>query len=418
VLLAPVALWLGLTLLGVRLGLGALARRAAPREGRPLLSWPAAVARWLGRRPGRMAVALTLGVLAVAFGTEVVSFVGTYRAAKRDDARAAFASDLRLRPTTDGSYLLPARLPGVAATTPIRYVPSRAGTDRKTILTIDTASYARTTTVRPLMLEGHGLDALAHDPTAVIVNKDVSQLLALSVGDALPLTVFPDDQEKSRHKNLHVVGIFRSFPPSSSPSELVMSSAALPPFLLPQPDFHLARVHPGMAPAAVAATLRSAGLERAFKVSTEAQQAPFAEQSIAALDLGPLSDIESIGAGLIAALGVAVLGAFLVLERRREYAILRAVGADGRQLLASPAAEGGIAVAGSLLIGVPLGIGLSILSVRVLGLFFVLPPPLVSVPAGTLLAFIAVMLAASAGVLAVALRAVTRVSAATALREP
>jgi putative ABC transport system permease protein len=418
VLLAPVALWLGLTLLCVRLGLGALARRANPEGGGPLVSWAAAVVRWIGRRPGRMAAALTLGVLAVAFGTEVVSFVGTYRAAKRDDARAAFASDLRLRPTTDGSYVLPAHLPGVAATTPIRYVPSRVGTDRKTILTIDTASYARSTTARPLMLEGHGLDALARDPTAVIVNKDVSQLLALRVGDTLPLTVFPDDQEKSRHKDLHVVGIYRSFPPSSPASELVMSSAALPPFLLPQPEFHLARVQPGMSPATVAATLRAAGLGRAFKAGTEAEQAPFAEQSIAALDLGPLNDIESIGAALIAALGVAVLGAFLVLERKREYAILVAVGADGRQLLASPAAEGAITVAGSLFIGVPLGIGLSILSVRVLGLFFVLPPPLVSVPVGTLLVFVAVMLAASVGVLAVALRAVTRVSAATALREP
>jgi putative ABC transport system permease protein len=230
--------------------------------------------------------------------------------------------------------------------------------------------------------------------------------------------VFPDDQEKSRHKDLRVVGVYRSFPPSSPPSELVMSTSALPPFLLPQPDFHLARVEAGLSAAAVAARLRGAGLERAFKVSTEAEQAPFAEQSIAALDLGPLSDIESVGAGLIAALGVAVLGAFLVLERRREFAILNAVGADGRQLLASPAAEGAITVGGSLLIGIPLGLLLSILSVRVLGLFFVLPPPLVSVPGGTLLAFVAVMVSASAAVLAVSLRAVTRVATATTLREP
>jgi len=168
----------------------------------------------------------------------------------------------------------------------------------------------------------------------------------------------------------------------------------------------------------LAATLRREGLEPAFKVSTEAQQGAFTEQSIASLDLGPLSDIESVGAGLIAALGVAVLGAFLVLERRREYAILGAIGADGRQLLASPAAEGGITIAASLLIGVPLGLALSIISVRVLGIFFVLPPPLVIVPVGTVLAFVAVMLAASAAVMAVALRAVTRVSVATTLREP
>lgn len=418
VLLAPIALWLGFTLLAVRVGLRVLARRTAPERQRPLGSWAGAVARWLGRRPARMAAALILGTLAVAFGTEVVAFVATYRSAKHADAHAAFGSDLRLRPATDGVFLLPARLPGVAATTPIRYVPSRAGTDRKTILTVDVASYARARTMPPQLLESRGLDALRRDPTTVLINKDLAGQLALRVGDTLPLTVFPDDQEKSRHKDLHVAGIFRSFPPSSPPSEMVMSSAALPAFLLPQPDFHLARVEPGLRPSTVAARLRAGGLERAFKVTTEAEQAAFAEQSIAALDLGPLSDIESVGAALIAALGVAVLGAFLVLERRREFAILAAVGADARQLLSSPGAEGAITVAGSLLIGIPLGIGLSIVSVRVLGLFFALPPPLVSVPAGRLLVFVAVMVIASAAVFAIALRAVTRVAVASTLREP
>jgi putative ABC transport system permease protein len=418
VLLAPVALWVGFTLLAVRLALMALARRALPEHDRPLPSWGGAISRWLGRRPARVAAALTLGALSVAFATEVVSFVATYKSAKRADATAAFASDLRLRPTTDGAFLLPSHLPGVASTTPIRYVPSRTGTDRKTILTIDLASYARSVTAQPQLLQGRGLDALAKDPLAVIVDKDVSQLLALKVGDTLPLTVFPDDQEKSRHKDLHVVGIFRSFPPSSPASEIVMSTAALPPFLLPQPDFHLARVQAGIRPAAVAATLRRAGLERAFKVTTTADRRPFVQQSIAALDLGPLSDIESIGAGLIAALGVAVLGAFLVLERRREFAILRAVGAEDSQLLASPATEGLLTVAGSLLIGIPLGLCLSILSVRVLGLFFALPPPLLSVPAQTLLVFVAVMVLASVAAFALALRAVNATATAATLREP
>jgi putative ABC transport system permease protein len=418
VLLAPIALWLGFTLLAVRVTLATLKRRAAPQRGRPLPSWGAAIVRWLGRRPARMAAALTLGALAVSFGTEVVAFVATYRSAKRADAKAAFASDLRLRPTTDGTFLLPSRLPAIASTTPIRFVPARAGTDRKTILMVDVASYARSTTAKPQLLEGRGLDALAKDPLAVIVDKDLSQLLALKVGDTLPLTVFPDDQEKSRHRDLHVVGIFRSFPPSSPPSEMVMSTAALPPFLIPQPDFHLARVQSGRRPVEVAAQLRREGLERAFKVTTIADLAPFRQQSITALNLGPLSDIESVGAGLIAALGVAVLGAFLVLERRREFAILRAVGAATPQVLSGPATEGTIAVAGSLVIGVPLGLCLSVISVRVLGLFFTLPPPLVAVPAGTLLLFVAVMVAASAAALGVALRAVTRVATATALREP
>src|SRR5256884_10019996 len=53
-------------------------------------------------------------------------------------------------------------------------------------------------------------------------------------------------------------------------------------------------------------------------------------RSLASLNLDGLKRIEAIGAGLIAAIGVAVLGAFLVLERRREFAVLEAVGAEDR----------------------------------------------------------------------------------------
>lgn len=71
-----------------------------------------------------------------------------------------------------------------------------------------------------------------------------------------------------------------------------------------------------------------------------------------------------------------------------------------------------------LLIGLPFGLGLGVLSVCVLGPFFSLQPPLLTVPAGTLAAFVALMVATSAAALTVALVAVTRVRAANALREP
>jgi putative ABC transport system permease protein len=121
---------------------------------------------------------------------------------------------------------------------------------------------------------------------------------------------------------------------------------------------------------------------------------------------------------LIAAVGVAVLGAFLVLERRREFAVLEAVGADRSQMIEGPAQEGIVTVLGSLVIGLPLGLVLGLLVVRVLGLFFTLPPPLLSVPGGTLGAFVLLMAAASAVALGGALATVTRLSASSALREP
>jgi putative ABC transport system permease protein len=157
---------------------------------------------------------------------------------------------------------------------------------------------------------------------------------------------------------------------------------------------------------------------RSFRITTIADQQRTSPRSLATLNLNGLSRIEAIGAALIAAIGVAVLGAFAVLERRREFAILETLGADRSQKLTAPAQEGLIAAIGSLVLGVPIGLGLAMLAVRVLGLFFDLPPPLLSVPGVSLTIFVALVAAASAVAICGALVAVTRVSAASALREP
>jgi putative ABC transport system permease protein len=153
-------------------------------------------------------------------------------------------------------------------------------------------------------------------------------------------------------------------------------------------------------------------------VTTLAQQTSIGPRSLTALNLNGLKRIEAVGAALIAAIGVAVLGAFLIFERRREFAVLEAVGADRSQVVTGPAQEGIVAVLGSLLIGLPLGLLLSVLAVRVLGLFFTLPPPVASVPGLSLLGLVALMVIASIVALSASLFAVTRLGAQTALREP
>jgi putative ABC transport system permease protein len=418
VLLAPIALWVGVTLAAVRGLLAVAARRARPGRGRPPRSFRAATLRWLGRRPARTAVALVLGTLAVAFGTQVVAFVATYQTAGRADTLAAFGADLRLAPAAEPPAPLPPLGPAVAATSPVRYVPARAGTDRKTIAAIDPASFPRAATVAPTLLAGGGIDALAGDASGVLVAQEIADGFGVGPGDPLSTTVFPDDQERARNLNLRVVGVYRSLPPTEPFAELVVAAAGLPPALLPAPDFYLAKVTPGRSADSVAAELDRAGITRAFAVTTFQDQVRREHRGITALNLAGLGRIETVGAGLAAAFGVAVLGAFLVLERRRELAILRTVGADTPQTLTGPAQEGAIAALGSLAIGVPLGLGLALLAARVLGLFFTLPPPLLTVPAAALAALALLVVAASALALAGALVAAGRRDVATVLRGP
>jgi putative ABC transport system permease protein len=417
VLLAPIFLWLGATLLAVRVVLAMLSRRAERGRSKPLGSWRAAATRWTGRRPARMAVALVLGALAVAFGTQVLAFAATYRTAKTTDAGAALGSDMRLTPA-DPTNQLPPLGPGIAAVSPFRLVPAQAGSDRKNIMAVDMSTYPDVSTMAPRILEGQGPEALGGDPHGVLLLKELAIDFEVGPGDTLPITIYPDDYEKSTNLKLHVLGVYGSFPPTSpppdQPAELVMSIAAIPRTVPAPPDFYLARVSAGRSADAVAADVRGTLSDR-FSVTTVGN--PF-QRGLTALNLAGLGRIEALGAALIAAVGVAVLGAFLVLERRREFAILRAVGADTAQVVVGPASEGALVVVGSLLIGVPVGLGLALLEVRVLSLFFALPPPLLTIPTGALAVFTAFMAMTSTIAMATALAAVTRVRPASVLREP
>ena len=353
----------------------------------------------------------------MAFGTQVLAFAATYRTAKSTDAQAALGSDIRLTPA-DPANELPDLGSGIAAVSPLRLVSAQAGSDRKTIMAIDLSTYPAVSTMGPRILEGQGPRALGGDPLGVLLLKELAVDFEVGPGDTLPITIFPDDYEKSTNLKLHVLGVYGSFPPTSAPpdqpAELVMSTAAIPPTVPARPDFYLAHVAPGQSVNAVAAELRRTLADR-FGVTTVAN--PF-QRGLTALNLAGLGRIEALGAALIAAVGVAVLGAFLVLERRREFAILRAVGAETSQVLTGPAAEGVLVVLGSVLIGVPVGLGLALLEVRVLSLFIALPPPLLTIPTSALAVFILFMVITSAIAMAAALAAVTRVRPATVLREP
>jgi putative ABC transport system permease protein len=139
--------------------------------------------------------------------------------------------------------------------------------------------------------------------------------------------------------------------------------------------------------------------------------------TLATLDLGGPSRTEIAGTAVVAALGIGLLSAFLVLERRREYAVLRTVGALTRQVLVPSAVEGVVTVAASLVFGLPIGIGMALLSTRVLTPVFTLPPPLLVIDEAGLLGLIGLVLLASAVSIVASLVAVARLPTAQVLHE-
>jgi len=212
--------------------------------------------------------------------------------------------------------------------------------------------------------------------------------------------------------------VFHTLAPTVPGADLLMNEAAIRGLALGSPDFYLARAASGSGVTAVAARLSAQGQSGgSWTVQTYASALAKEQSTLATLNLGGLSRIEIAGAAIIAALGIGLLGAFLVLERRREYAVLRSVGASTRQVLVPPAVEGAVTVTASLLLGVPIGIGMALLSTRVLTPLFTLPPPLLAIDGQGLLGLLGLVLLASAVSIVVSLIAVARLPTVQVLRE-
>jgi putative ABC transport system permease protein len=157
-------------------------------------------------------------------------------------------------------------------------------------------------------------------------------------------------------------------------------AATSPPGALPPPHYYLARVPPGHTVGHAAARLISAAGTSAGRTWQTFKDALAKDQSmLTTLDLTGLSRIEIAGTLTIAALGIALLGAFLILERRREYAVLRSLGASTRQVLVPQAIEGLSTVAAALALGLPIGSGMNTITSRIPTPLFTLSPPLIRV---------------------------------------
>ena len=421
VLLAPLALWLGVGLLAMRGVAAGFGRATRPDRARPLGSWTGAALRWMGRRPARAGTTMALGILTVAFGANVVTFVRTYDVAKRTEVAVSVGADVRVTPAqVRPAPLPPLSGPDVAASTPIRMVSLLVGTDRRTALAVEPSTYSAAVRYAPLVVSGRGVDALANDPLALLVSQDVARTSAIAVGDPVKVVV-SDAAGKPHPVTLHAAGVFRAVAPSSPQSELLvnaraLTAAGLP--ALPNPDFYLVRAAVGHSVPDVAARIAAgAGPSAAWKVRTFGDALAVEQSTLATLDLAGLGRIEMAGAVVVAALGIAVLGAFVVLERRRESAVLRALGASTWHVLSSPALEAVSTLAVSLVVGIPLGLGMTTVTNRVLALLFSLPAPLLRVPGARLALLVVLVAGASALSLAAALAAVARLRPAAVLRE-
>ncbi|MDQ2965804.1 MAG: ABC transporter permease, partial [Chloroflexota bacterium] len=392
-LVLPVAVWITGTLLAGRL-FGSVLGRTQPRSssslGRPL---PSLYRLSIGRRPWAIANGAIAVSLIVALATCLAAFTASYDAAKARDAQFATGSDIRITPTPtskrpyaveDGGLF---RTDGVAATTPVIYgvsnviLRSARTSDPANLAAVDPATFA---VVAPLVDEhfdqgdaATALQALADDPTAVLVSRDMASFLKAKPGDTLHVLLVRATPEQVE-VDLRITGLFDRLPGFPDGADALMSihehTAVVP---SKAPDFFLA----------AAARGDDAGLQRALasieqgpaaqdhlQIDTRATMLARDQSSLAALNVAGLANLDSTFSLAMAVVAIAIFVFGLLLQRRREYVTLRAQGLEARTVGALIVAEASTVAVGGTVAGLIVGAGMGFYFVAVLRPLFVLDP--------------------------------------------
>ena len=388
--------------------------------------------RSLRRRPWELGAGIVALGLVVAFGTGLRAFAATYDAAKRADAGFLVGSDLRISPGTrarTATYASRLRVTGVGGVTPVvsglgnslaigRY--KRARTD---LAAIDPATFGGAARIADSAFGGSSpeaaLAALRADPRGVLVDATTAEDLALETGDRVRL-VLALGTPREVSARFRVAGLFTRFTGFARPPNVIVGLAAYRAAThSARVGFFLARTHDhghaGLA-RAVAALRAGPGARAPLAIETTATALGDDQSSLTALDVHSLVDIGSLFTLLMSAavIGIFVFG--LILQRRREYVVLRAQGMHSGEVRSLVLGEVVLVAAGGLAAGLIAGAGSAVLLVQVLRNLFVLSPG-VAVPVDGLAVLVVATAAAALACAFAALAMLRRVRPTEILRE-
>jgi putative ABC transport system permease protein len=399
-LLAPLMLWSAGAFVASRTVRAIAARLplpAPPRFG-PLLS--GTLRRSLRRRARPLGTGIAGVALVVAFGTALALFSDAYAGAKEADAAFVVGSDLRVTPSVldprppPPAYARALEVAGVAAMTPVVSKLDNAvligpyDQDRATLTAIEPAGFERVAALSDGFFAGDSaaaaMRALRADPRALLVNAETADELSIEPGMRVKV-LLARGTKRQRLETFRVAGLFERFPGFPQGTSLVADLGFVAAATRSTGvDFFLGAASEGGGAGlarAVAALRSGPGRARPLNVDTTATALDKDQSSLTALNVNGLVDIDTVYTLLMSASVIAIFVFGLMLERRREYVVLRAQGMRGGELRALVLGEAAVVAAGGVAAGLAVGVGVAALLVRVLRPLFVLDPAL-TLPAG------------------------------------
>jgi putative ABC transport system permease protein len=385
---APALLWIGVTLLLVRLR-GQLFRwLARPLAGPRANDWRSLLLASAGRRGAAINRGLILVGLLLAFGVSLGVFTATYDKQASVDAQLTLGADVTVTAppgavAQHGLLAKVAAVPGVSAATAVNHSYAYVGPDLQDTYGIDPSNIARATTLRDYYFLGGTtrqiLQRLRTRPDGIVVSKETIADYSLNLGDRLNLRVLDRQSGGFRVVPFHVVGVVQEFPSAPRDSFMVANISYLQAAnhgTGPNVIFVKAAGDPPTVARRIAAATRSDGTT----VKNIRQQAVQTATSITTVDLSGIRDIEEVFAVLLAAAAMGLFVSLAVSERRQEFATMAAVGAPLRRVGAFLWSEAALVLGFAFLLAAGLGWLLSEMLVAMLQHVFDPPPDHLAVP--------------------------------------
>jgi putative ABC transport system permease protein len=428
-LLSPLLGWLGVTLLAVRLLLLAGGRQPQSGSGGFGGLTAGALRRSVQRRSPALASGVIAVALAVAFGSSLSLLVATYDAEKQADARFVTGSDLRVTPSAltaqTAGFASQLKVAGVTEVSPIAQTSSAlVGTDKRALVAVDPNSYPAVASLPDSFFSGITADAamgaLRRDPAAILVSAELARTFDVRPGDQVKVQLL-DKAGKKVPVTFHAAGLFKNIAGFPQGIDLVANLAFYQSATSnPRVDLFLVRTaDPSRAAVTGVAALIKGGPGRKAPVLVETTATAINRDSssLAAVNLRGLGALESVFTVLMSAAGIAIFVFGLLLQRRKEYVTMRALGIRIGQLRNLVLGEAAVVAVLSLVIGGGVGAAMAVMFVQILTPIFTIPPSALTVPMGQLGVLATLVLAAMGLSVVIASRGLRRLNPVELLRE-
>jgi putative ABC transport system permease protein len=387
----PALLWVGAGILIWRLtdlGLGR-GRRPLTRLLRPVAGTVAApVAASMSRQRRPLVKGAVVLALALTFAISTATFNATYRAQAEADAQLTNGADVTVTQPPGGA-LGPraaaqlAGIPGVQHVEAIQHRFAYIGTDLQDLYGVRPNSIRQSTALQDAYFSGGTaaglMNTLAIRPDSILVSAETVKDYQLKPGDTLNLRLVDARTQQLILVPFHYVGVVSEFPTAPKDSFFVTNASYVAAKTGSDSVGAFLINTGGSGQHAVAARVQ-ASLSPAVTVTDITNVRKQVGSSLTAVDLAGLTRVE-LGFALVIAVAAAglVLG-LSVAERRRNLAILSALGARPRQLRAFIASDALVLLLAGTIGSAAAGWVLSHMLVKVLTGVFDPPPSALAVP--------------------------------------